>query len=174
MRALRATSRLRYRLMLAVVAGIAGNGHDLVTICILARFEIFFVDLACHFEHVTGDVFFRLGIAGEVQAMGSAIGGGCVAEVTFYAQRGFPVVHDLIQVFVADVFGQDLQVFVMGLFVCGSGGGHAYYHQDYERGCDHPFFTVQHKEVIFWTLYFDFPFEFRDLTVDKLLFLTIF
>ena len=136
----------------AAMAGHAGDGGDGFALVILIKAEILFVDLGCHFEHVAGDIFFRLGIAGKVQVMGGAVGGGCVTEVTFYAQRGFPVVHDLVEVLMADVFGEDLQVFMVGLLVRGAGSGHTYYHQDYERGGDHQFFTVLHKEVIFWAL----------------------
>jgi len=137
---------------IAMMASHTCDGGDGFALVILIEAEIFFVDLGCHLEHVTGDVFFRLGVAGKVQVMGGAVGGGCVTEVTFYAQGGFPAVHDFAQVFIADVFGEDLQVFMMGLFVRGAGGGHTYYHQHYERGYNHQFFTVQHKEVIFWAL----------------------
>jgi len=135
-----------------MMASHTGDDGDCFALVILAEAEIFFIDLGRHLEHVTGDVFFRLGIAGKVQAMRCAVGGRCVTEVTFHAQRGFPIVHDLVEVFMADVFGQDLQVFVVGLLVGGTGGGHTNYHQGYERGCDHQFFSVKHKEVIFWTL----------------------
>jgi len=134
------------------MASHTGDGGDGFALVVLIEAEIFFVDLGRHLEHMTCDVFFRLGIAGKVQVMRGTVGGGRVTETAFHAKGGFPAVHDLAQVFVADVFGKDLQVFMVGFPVRGTGGGHTYYHQDNERGCNHQFFTVQHKEVIFWIL----------------------
>jgi hypothetical protein len=135
------------------VAGHAGDGGHHVAFFILIEVEIFFVDLSCHFKHMTGHFFFRFGIAGEIQSVGSAVIRGGVAEITFYAQGGLPVAHDLVQVFVADIFRQDLEVPFRLFIVCrlvgkgrGTGGGHANDHQSGKYQCNCELFAMEHSE----------------------------
>ena len=121
---------------IAAMAGHTGDGWNDIAFIILIKAEVFLIDLCRHLKHVAGDLFFGLGVAGKIQPMGGAVIGRGMAEITFHGQCGCPVVHDLVQVFMADVFGQDLEVSVrlvgQGLIrrvVRGAGGGHANDHQ---------------------------------------------
>ena len=117
---------------IAAMAGHTGDGWNDIAFIILIKAEVFLIDLCRHFKHVTGDLFFGLGVAGKIQPMGGAVIGRGMAEIAFHGQCGCPVVHDLVQVFMADVFGQDLEVSVrlvgQGL-IRRAGGGHANDHQ---------------------------------------------
>ena len=94
-----------FRMSAAAVAGDTGNGRDDLTLFVLIKAKILFIDLRRHLKHMAGDVFFRFGVAGEIEVMGGGV--GCVAEITFYAQGGLPVIHDLIQVLMTDVLRED-------------------------------------------------------------------
>jgi hypothetical protein len=132
----------------AVMASHTGYGGDGSAFVVLVEAEIFLVDLCRHFEHMAGNIFFGFCIAAKIQVTGSAICRRCMAKVTFHAQCGFPVVHDLIEVVVADVFGKDLEI-SLWLILLRTCGGHSYYHQGGQRQCNNEFFTVQHKKLIF-------------------------
>lgn len=115
---------------------------------ILVEAEIFLIDLRRHFEHMAGNIFFGFCIAAEIQVMRGGICRRGMAKVAFHAQCGFPAVHDLVQVIMADVLGEDLEI-SLGLVSQGTGGGHAYDHQGGQRQCNNELFTVQHKKLIF-------------------------
>jgi len=53
---------------------------------ILIKAEIFFIDLRRHFEHMTGNFFFGLGVAGKIQLVGGAVFG-----------RGMQKLHSLLR-----------------------------------------------------------------------------
>ena len=116
----------------APVARDAGDDGDRRTFIILSEAKIFLVDPTGHLVHMTGDILFRFGVAGEIQVMRSAVGGWGVAEITFYTQGGLPAVHDLIQVVMADILWQHLEI-LWAIFL-RAGGGHADDHQTQERG----------------------------------------
>jgi hypothetical protein len=69
----------------AAVAGHASDGWYDSALLILIKAEILFIDLRRHFEHMAGNFFFGLGIAGKIQFVGGAIFGRSMAEVTFHA-----------------------------------------------------------------------------------------
>jgi hypothetical protein len=163
---------LLFRMRAAAVAGHTGNGRGAISLFVLFKVKILFIDLRCHLEHLAGDVLFGLCIAGEIEVMGGAVGGGSVAKITFHAQRGLPVVHDLVQVLITDVLWEDLQVFELFLclgFFCGhrTGGGHTKDHKSHERQGNSEFFTVQDHNGRFRV-------QFKELTVQILIFFTIF
>ena len=88
--------------------------------------EIFLVDLPCHFVHMTGDVLFRFGVTGKIKMVRGAVRGWGMAEITMYTQRILPAVHDLIQVFMADILREDLEVLwaVIRRIDCGHSNDH--------------------------------------------------
>ncbi len=59
----------------APVTGHTGDGRNR-TLVVFIEFKKFLIDFACHNEHMTGNILFRLGIAGEVKMMVRAVGGG--------------------------------------------------------------------------------------------------
>src|SRR5216684_9294444 len=111
----------------AVMASHTRYGGDGSALVILVEAEIFLVDLCRHFEHMAGNIFFGFCIAAKIQVRGSAICRRGMAKVTFHAQCGFPAVHDLIEVVVADVPGKDLEI-SLRLVILGTCGGHTYNH----------------------------------------------
>lgn len=131
----------------APVAGHAGDRGDHRALLIFVHAEIFFIDLAGHAEHMTGDILFGFVIAGEIQVMGGAVLGKGMAEITFNAQGGLPVIHDLVQLFVADILGEDLQIALRVPVRRGqmrTGSGHSDHHECEERGGDSKLFVMQH------------------------------
>ncbi len=133
---------------IAAMTGHAGNSRDL-PLLIFIEMKVFFIDLGCHLKHLTGDVLFGFGVAGKIQVMRSAVGGGSMTEITFYTQGGLPAVHDLVQVLVADVLGQDFQVFEFSLSqrlvssnIRGTGGRHAEDRKSGQRQGNSQFFTM--------------------------------
>ena len=128
----------------AMVTSHTGHRRDGIAFVVLVEAKILFIDLRRHLEHMAGDVFFRFGIAAKIQVVRAAVRGRSMTKITFHAQRGFPTVHDLVQVFMTDVFGKDLEI-SFWLIVRGTGGCHTDGHQDSQRQCDPKFFTVKHK-----------------------------
>ena len=120
----------------------ADRGNDGAFV-VLIEAKIFFVDLTGHLEHIAGNIFFRLGIAGKIQTMGSAVGGGSMTKSTFYTERSLPAIHHLFQVVVADVLWQYFQI-SFGLIVLGTRRGHPGYHQGKETDYNCNFFVMQH------------------------------
>ena len=106
-----------------------GNGCAFV---VLGKTEIFFVDLPCHFVHMTGDVLLRFGVAGKIQMVRAAVRRRGVTEITVYTQRRLPAVHDLVQVFMTDILRKDLEV--LRSVIRRGGGGHSDDHQSKKRG----------------------------------------
>ena len=101
-------------------AGDHGNGCAFV---VLGKTEIFLVDLPCHFVHMTGDVLFRFGVTGKIQMVGGAVRGWGMTEITVHTQRRLPAVHDLVQVFMTDILGEDLEI--LESVIRGIDGGHS-------------------------------------------------
>lgn len=138
-----------FGMRIAAMAGHAGNSRNL-SLLIFIEMKVFFIDLRCHLKHLTGDVLFGFGVTGKIQVMGSAVGGGGMAEITFYAQGGLPVVHDLTQVFAAYVLGKNFQVFkfffgqrLVSGNVRGTGGCHAKDRKSGQRQSNSKFFTME-------------------------------
>ena len=139
----------------AAMAGHTGDGWDHRAFVVFIEAEIFFIDLARHAEHVPCDVLFGFCIAGEIQVMRGAVCGGCVAEVATNAQGGLPLVHDVVEVLIADVLWQDLEISFVRLFVgkgcAGAGGGHPNDHESGECQSYSELFVLQHIRF-FWCL----------------------
>lgn len=117
-----------FRVRVASMAGYATDRGDRIAFVILIEAKIFFVDFSGHAHHVPGDILFGLFVAGKIGMMGSRILRGCVAEIAFYAESRLEFVHNLSQVFTADVFWQDLEI-SLRLVVEWLCGGHAYRHK---------------------------------------------
>jgi len=128
------------------MTGHAADGRHNNALFVFIKAEIFFVDLRRHLEHMAGDLFLRLGIAGKIQSVGSAVLGRSMTEITFYSQSGFPVVHDLVEVFMADVLWQDLQIPFWPVVIPGTkrrtGCGHSNDHQGRQREYNCKLFTM--------------------------------
>ena len=120
----------------APVTGHAGNSGYHGAFVVLIEAEKFFIDLAGHFVHAAGNVLLRLGIAGEIQPVRSAVGGRGMAETTFYAQRGLPFIHGFLQIVVADIFGQYFEIHLWLLIVQRPDGGHPDDHKGDKGYCD--------------------------------------
>ena len=118
-----------------------GRDHDALIVFIKAK--IFFVDPAGHLEHVPGDVFFRLGIAGEIQLVGAVLGGS-MTETAFHTQRISPTPHDMMKTIVAYIPGQDLQV-SFWLILLRAACGHADDHHRKKGGDDGDLFVMKHR-----------------------------
>ena len=127
---------------IAPMAGHAGDGREHVALIVLVEAKEFLVDPTGHLVHMAGDVLFRLGVAGEIQMMGRAVCGRRMTETAFYTQCCFPAIHDLIQIFVADVLWQDLQI-LRPLFRW-AGGGHSDDRQGRNRDEDCNFLVMKH------------------------------
>jgi len=113
---------------IAAMAGHAGNSRNL-SLLIFIEMKVFFIDLRCHLKHLTGDVLFGFGVTGKIQVMGSAVGGGGMAEITFYAQVVIKLMHDFFQLVVAGILRQHLQVFKAFLGRIGRGKSHTRDHK---------------------------------------------
>ena len=125
------------------MAGYAADGRYGVPFVILIEAKIFFVDLSSHTHHVPGNILFRFFIAGKIQVVGGTVLRSDMAEITFYTEGCFEATHHLIEIFVADVLGQDLEIpfwFLIQRF----GSGHAYYHESDKRQDNSNFFVMQH------------------------------
>jgi hypothetical protein len=129
---------------IAPVTGNTGDGRDDITLVVFIETKVFLVDSTGHLVHMTGDVFLRLGIAGEIEMMRRAIGRRRMTKITLHTQGRLPAVHDLIQLFVTDIFGQDFQI--LGPFVRGTGGGHPNDGQCEDANDDGNFLVMQHME----------------------------
>ena len=126
------------------MAGHATDGGNRLSLLILVEGKIFLIDLAGHLVHMTGDVLLRLRIAGEIQPVGGAVGRRGVTEITFYAKRGLPAVHYLVQVIMADVLGQHFEIVLGFRILPGADGGHSDDHKAKQRGDDGDFLVMQH------------------------------
>lgn len=87
------------------------------TLVVTIEFKVFFIDFSRHSIHMAGHVFFWFGVAGEVEVMRSAVGGGGMTKITFNAQGGLPAVHGAIQLVVSDILRQNLQISLRRLLV---------------------------------------------------------
>lgn len=132
------------------MAGYAGYGGYYGAFIVLIEAEIFLVDLCRHTEHAAGHILFRFFITGEVEVFGSAVFGAGMTKVTVDAQGCFPSIHYLIQVIVADIFGQYFQVSFRLVFR-RAGCGHADHHKTDKDQCNANFFVMQHNLII-WCL----------------------
>jgi hypothetical protein len=131
------------RMRTSPVTGDTADRWDSCPFVIFIEAKIFFVDLSSHAKHMAGDVLFRFGIAGEIEAMRSAVGRRSVAETTLNPQRSFPAVHHFFQIVVTDIFGQYFQI-SFWLIVCGADCGHSGYHKGKETSDNCNFFVMQH------------------------------
>lgn|SRR6185312_364282 len=113
----------------AMTGDTADDGYTLIVL------EEFLIDLADHLVHVTGCLFLRLGVAGEIQPVRAAVLCGSMTEIAFHTQRMRPAMHDMIEAVFADVLRQYFQV-SFRLVVLGAEGGHAD-DDDSEKSCDH-------------------------------------
>ena len=111
------------------MAGHAGDGGNRVAFVVLFEGKVFFVDPTGHLVHMTGNIFFRLGIAGKIELVGSTVCGGGMTKITFYPKGGFPPVHYLFQIVMADVLGQHLEIMFGLWIVLGTERCHAKYDQ---------------------------------------------
>ena len=93
------------RMRASPVTGHTADRGDSCTFIIFIKAKIFFIDLTRHSKHMAGDILFRFGIAGKIQAMGIAIGRRCMTKTTFDTQGSFPTVHYFLQIVMADIFG---------------------------------------------------------------------
>ena len=91
------------RMWTSPVTGHTADRGDSCTFIIFIKAKIFFVDLTRHPEHMAGDVLFRFGIAGKIQAMGIAVGRRRVAETTLDTQCSLPTIHHFFQIVMADI-----------------------------------------------------------------------
>jgi hypothetical protein len=134
----------------APVARHAGNRSDCCAFIILIEAKIFFVDFSGHPEHMTGDILFRFGVTGKIKVMRGAVSGSGVTKVTMNAQCGFPTIHDLIQIVMADILWQHLQVSLIRLIIIpGSADrGHRGCHQDYQGGYNCEFLITSHTRLL--------------------------
>jgi hypothetical protein len=132
----------------APVTGHATDGRDCRAFIVFVETKIFLVDFSGHIVHMTGDIFFRFGVAGEVEVMIAAIGRRGMTKVAFNAQCGFPAIHDLVQIIMADILRKYFQVSLFGLvIVLGPDGGHSGCHQRKQAGNNCNFFIMQHMEI---------------------------
>ena len=116
------------RVRTSVMAGHTSDGGDGFPLVILVEGKIFFVDLAGHLVHMTGDILFRLGIAGEIQPVRSTVGRRRMAKTAFHSKGILPFIHHFLQLLVRDVLFQDLEiVFRWFGIVLGTEGGYAGY-----------------------------------------------
>jgi hypothetical protein len=127
---------------IAPMAGHAADGGDDRAFVIFIEAKIFLVDLTGHLVHMTGDILLRFGIAGEIEMMRGAVGRWRVAKAALHPQRRFPAVHDLIEIFVADVLWQDLQI--LRSRFRWTGGGHSDDRQGRNRDEDCNFLVMKH------------------------------
>ena len=109
------------RIEMAAMAGAAGYGHARV----VDLADVVRIDVLNHLEHQAGGILLRLGVIGEVQAwlsVGSdVLGIGGVAGAALGAERGFPLMHEVVNFFAGHRLGENLEVCRGGLFVVVSG-----------------------------------------------------
>jgi hypothetical protein len=127
----------------SAVAGDTADRGDDVTFLVLIKAKIFLVDLSGHLKHAAGNIFFRFGVAGEIQMMAGAVRRRGVTEAAFYTKCLAPAIHHFFQVVVADILWQNLKI-VFGLFVLGAKGGQAGEHEGEKAKGDDEFFAMQH------------------------------
>jgi hypothetical protein len=105
-----------FRMRTSVVAGHTFNRWNHLTLIVFIEAEIFLVDFCGHPHHAACDIFFGFFVAGKIQVMTCTVFRRGMAEITFYTQCHFEIIHDLIQVFHTDVLRQDFQVLELVLF----------------------------------------------------------
>lgn len=127
------------------MAGDAGNCGNAIPLIVFIEAEIFLIDLSGHLVHMAGDILFRFRIAGEIQVVRSAVGGGGMTEIAFYAEGGLPGIHRLLQVVMADIFWQYFEI-VFGRFgiILWADGSHTDDHQAKKGANNSEFFVRKH------------------------------
>jgi len=106
-----------FRPKMAAMAGAAGDRRAGV----VDLADVVPVDILGHGEHQAGGCLLRLRVVGVFQAR-AAIGAEVVrvrrmAGAAMCAQRGLPLLHDLVNLFAAQGFGQNFEVGGRGMRV---------------------------------------------------------
>src|SRR6185436_17262900 len=101
-----------------MVAAIAGQSFNCISLLILSIVKIFFVDLVGHLHHFACDVFFWFLIAGKIHF---SVGGGHVTKIALHTQPARECVHYAIQFLLAYIFGENLQILILSFGRSGEG-----------------------------------------------------
>ena len=115
------------------------------TLVVLVEMEEFFIDLLAHLVHVTGDILFRFGVAGEVEVMRGAVGGRRVTEVAMDAKRLFPRIHRFVEIVMTDILWQHFQISLWRFVIGRTHGGHPDDGKGSKYGNNGEFFVMQHS-----------------------------
>ena len=108
-----------FRVFHAAMAGAAGDGVGGLAVAQLC--EVFGVEVVGHFDHHACLVLDRIGVGGEVVALGFRVSG--VTERTVDAEVALVLVHDLDDFVACDVFGKNLDVGWIGAWTPRGSGG---------------------------------------------------
>ena len=116
-----------FRAFHAAMTGAAGDGIGGPPVAQLC--EVFGIEVVGHLNHHAGLVLDRVGIGGEVVALGLRVSG--VTERTVGAEVALILMHDLDDFVSGNVFGEDLDIGWIGTrssgrsrgLRCGSRGG---------------------------------------------------
>jgi len=107
----------------APVTGLAANSRYHFTLVVFVEAKVFFIDFSRHGIHMAGHVFFRFGVAGKVQVVVRAVGIWGMTKITFNAQGGLPAIHRAVQLVMADILWQNLQIFFWRFVILGGSDG---------------------------------------------------
>src|ERR1700683_2572158 len=88
---------------------------------VLIKIKKLFIDFCCHKHHVPGNILLLFLIACKIEVMVRSILIRGMTKVAFYPQSRFKTIHHFIQIIMADILRENLQVFIFwGVLRCGS------------------------------------------------------
>ena len=72
--------------------------------------EEFFIDFCCHFQHIASHLFFWFCITGKIHFETTINLSTCMTVISCNAKGVIKSMHNLVEIFMADVFGKHFQV----------------------------------------------------------------
>lgn len=129
------------------MAGDTTDGRDGIAFVVFFEGEIFLVYFRGHLVHMTGDVLFRFGIAGEIEVVRGTVSRGGVTEITFHAKGILPLIHYFLQLLVGDILFQYLEIVFGFRIILGTESGHAENDEAKQGGENGNFLEVKHGGI---------------------------